>query len=182
MDPKKTKPMQPSTPSNSNKTLKKTLATIRIPGIERLKQRSTSGVQQSTRASLWEGLRIPLIRTALAFGGLFLVILLGSWMVNAVKGMLGGSSNTATSTEKPSVASSPAANNTAATGNKTESCSTVMARMKEAKVSSQQVDRVFYQKHPDRVKNPITAKAEDQSLRQEWCSIADRLIEQGTKK
>jgi hypothetical protein len=177
MDPRETKPFQPSIPPDFNKTSKKTLATIRIPGIERIKKRSTSGAK-NTRANLWEGLRLPLKRTALTFGGLFLLILLGSWGVNAVKGMLGGSSKTATTTESPSAASSPAASNQAATGTKTESCATVMARMEPAKVSSKQVDRVFYQKHPDRVKNPITAKAEDNDLRQEWCSIADQLIEQ----
>jgi hypothetical protein len=183
MDPRETKPFQPSPPPNFNKTSKKTLATIRIPGIERIKKRSTSGAA-STKANLWEGLRLPLKRTALTFGGLFLLILLGSWGVNAVKGMLGGSSQTATTTENPSVAgsSSPAASNKAATGTKTESCTTVMARMGAAKVSSKQVDQVFYQKHPDRVKNPITAKAEDKDLRQEWCSIANQLIEQGKTK
>jgi hypothetical protein len=181
MDPKETKPFQPSTPPNFNKTSKKTLATIRIPGIERIKKRATSGAE-NTKAILWEGLRLPLKRTALTFGGLFLLILLGSWGVNAVKGMLGGSSQTATTTENPTVASSPAASNKTATGTKTESCATVMARMGAAKVSSKQVDRVFYQKHPDRVKNPITAKAEDKDLRQEWCSIADQLIEQSKTK
>jgi hypothetical protein len=181
MDPKATKPFQPNPTPSRNKTSRKTLMTLRIPGIERLQRRTNNTEETTTAASLWEGLRLPLKRTALTFGGLFLLILLGSWGVNGVKSMLGGSSKTATTTETPRVASSPAAS-TKATDTKTESCATVTARMGAAKVSSKQVDKVFYQKHPDRVKNPITAKAEDKELRQEWCSIADQLIEQAKTK
>ncbi len=54
--------------------------------------------------------------------------------------------------------------------------------MAKAKMTSQQVDKVFYQTYPDRVNKPLADTAIDRSLRQEWCAVANKLIEQKSTK
>jgi hypothetical protein len=50
--------------------------------------------------------------------------------------------------------------------------------MSTAKVTGQQVDKVFYQTYPDRVNKPLADTTIDRNLRQEWCAVANKLIEQ----
>lgn len=61
-------------------------------------------------------------------------------------------------------------------------CTDLPTRMAKAKMTSQQVDKVFYQTYPDRVNKPLADTAIDRSLRQEWCAVANKLIEQKSTK
>ncbi len=56
-------------------------------------------------------------------------------------------------------------------------CTDLPNRMTKAKITSQQVDQVFYQIYPDRVNQPLADTAIDRALRQEWCVVANKLIE-----
>ena len=61
-------------------------------------------------------------------------------------------------------------------------CTDLPNRMAKAKMNSQQVDKVFYQTYPDRVNKPLTDTTLDRNLRQEWCAVANKLIEQSSTK
>jgi hypothetical protein len=60
----------------------------------------------------------------------------------------------------------------------------------QAKVTGQQVDKMFYQAYPDllkqrwreRVNKPLADTSIDRALRQEWCAVANKLIEQSSTK
>jgi hypothetical protein len=62
--------------------------------------------------------------------------------------------------------------------------------MSTAKITGQQVDNVFYQTYPDllkqrwreRVNKPLADTSIDRNLRQEWCAVANKLIEQRSSK
>jgi hypothetical protein len=59
-----------------------------------------------------------------------------------------------------------------------KNCTDLPTRMTKAKMTSQKVDKVFYQTYPDRVNKPLADTAIDRNLRQEWCEVANKLIEQ----
>jgi hypothetical protein len=60
-------------------------------------------------------------------------------------------------------------------------CSSDLAtKMLKSKVSATQVDRLFYQKYPDRQARPLNGSANDVALRQEWCDIANQEIQRKT--
>jgi hypothetical protein len=49
--------------------------------------------------------------------------------------------------------------------------------MAKANITAKQVDRVFYQKYPDRSNKALGDTQLDRSLRQEWCAVANKLIQ-----
>lgn len=61
--------------------------------------------------------------------------------------------------------------------NSKNSCTKDLAsRMAQSKVTSKQVDKIFYQTYPDRQSKPLGDTPTEASLRQQWCLIADELI------
>jgi hypothetical protein len=58
---------------------------------------------------------------------------------------------------------------------KTDSCSDITAKMLAAKVSVKQVNKIYWQKHPNKF-NKLIGK-DDAALRQEWCQIAGELVD-----
>jgi hypothetical protein len=68
--------------------------------------------------------------------------------------------------------SSPSSANSAAT---TGGCATdLQSRMKQANISSKQIDRLFAEKHPDRQDRKLTAQ--DETFKKEWCQLAEQEI------
>jgi hypothetical protein len=49
-------------------------------------------------------------------------------------------------------------------------------------MTSQQVDKVFYQTYPDRVNKPLADTAIDRNLHQEWCAVVNKLIDRSSTK
>jgi hypothetical protein len=74
--------------------------------------------------------------------------------------------------EPQSSQQSSTANTGAAT---TGGCATdLQSRMKQAKISSKQVDRLFAEKHPDLRDRKLSAQ--DEALKKEWCQLAEQEI------
>jgi hypothetical protein len=121
------------------------------------------GVRQKTTTPIQEDFKLPLKRVGLAFVGLFATV----WLVSAVYGAISG----LISGRKPQATASPAA--TKPDQAKADACSGMTAKMSAAKVSAKQVDKIFWQKHPDKLNKSI---GNDATLRQEWCQIAADLV------
>jgi hypothetical protein len=125
----------------------------------------------------FDDFRKPLKRVGLAIAMLFITGLLISLIVNAIAGLLRG-------TPPPSQVSMPVAASPKVLPGKEvakdnadrNACTDIPTKMKAAQISSKQVDRVFWQKHPDRANKTLDlSSATDRTLRQEWCQIAGDL-------
>jgi hypothetical protein len=126
-------------------------------------------ISQTEQSPITDDFRKPLKRVGLALGAVFIAILLISFIYNAVAGMF----QKVLPQASPVVASSPAL---APVNASPDACTGMSAKMKTARVSGKQVDRVFWQKHPDRVNKTLDlSAAADRELRQEWCQIAGEL-------
>jgi hypothetical protein len=55
-------------------------------------------------------------------------------------------------------------------------CLDLPTRMARANITPNQVDKVFYQKYPDRTNKALGDTQLDRNLRQEWCAVANKLI------
>ncbi len=65
---------------------------------------------------------------------------------------------------------------TISTDSKNE-CLDLPTRMAKANITAKQVDKVFFQTYPDRSNKPLGNIQLDRSLRQEWCAVANKLIQ-----
>jgi hypothetical protein len=181
MEPDETKSIQQPQSPNLNQTNSKTPATVRVGGISPLPQQSSSG-ESNPPPGLWEGLRLPLKRVG-SIGFILFILALGiSGLFNLAKGAIDS-----LTVKKPATTSQPTEQNQPITTTPTASsdknnCTDLPTRMAKAKMTSQQVDKVFYQTYPDRVNKPLADTATDRALRQEWCAVANKLIEQKPTK
>jgi hypothetical protein len=184
MEPDETKSIQQPESPTLNQTDSKTPPTVHIAGISPLPQQSSSG-ESNPPPGLWEGLRLPLKRVgSIVF--ILLILALGvSGLFNLAKGAIDSLTvkKPATTTSQPTEQSQPSTspNPTTASSDK-NNCTDLPTRMTKAKITSQQVDRVFYQTYPDRVNKPLADTTVDRALRQEWCAVANKLIEQNPTK
>jgi hypothetical protein len=181
MEPDETKSVQQSQSPNLNSTNSKTPPTLHIAGIEPLPPRSSNSGESNPKPDLLAGLRLPLKRAGTIVVILFILALVISGLFNLAKGALDSltAKKPATITSSPAEQSQPIATTTLTptteTSNKND-CTDLPTRMAQAKIAGQQVDTVFYQKHPDRVNKPLTDAESDRALRQEWCAVANKLI------
>jgi cytoskeletal protein RodZ len=182
MAPKKTKSFHSPSQPIQNKTSNKTLRTIRLPGMKPRPKPSNNGEEES-QPSLWEGLRLPIKRISMVVFGLLVLALILSGLINLAKGVMSMFTK-ATPTETSRAVASPASSTSPSPTAKPtvksstdDSCTNIPARMAKAKISNKQVNAVFFQKHPDRANNPLTNQPADRPLKEEWCSIANQLME-----
>ncbi len=179
MEPKETKSLHQSQPPNLNETSSKTPKTVAIPGMSPPPQSSSSG-QNPPKIGFWEGLRWPLQRTAIVCGSVFVVILILSGLLNFVKGVIDGftkpkPNDTTQSQVQPTIQPTLSTSPTTAASSENK-CLETPTRMAQAKIMTPQVDKIFYQKHPDRINNPLSNSVADRPSRQEWCEIANELV------
>jgi Na+-transporting methylmalonyl-CoA/oxaloacetate decarboxylase gamma subunit len=181
MEPDETKSIQQPQPPTLNQIDSKA-PTIKM-GISPLPQHSSSG-ESTPQPRLWAGLRLPIKRIGTVVFILFILALVVSGLFNLAKGALDSltakktaPTNQATEQSQPNATSTPAATNS-----DKNNCTDLPTRMTKAKMTSQQVDKVFYQTYPDRANKPLTDTSIDRNLRQEWCAVANKLIEQKAGK
>ncbi len=179
MEPDETKSIQQPESPTLNQTDSKTPPTIQI-GISPLPQQSSSG-EFDRQPGFWEGLRLPAKRVGTILFLLLILLLIGSGLFNLAKSVL--DSLTA---KKPQMTSQTTEqiqpNIPATTSSDKNNCTDLPTRMSKAKITSQQVDKVFYQTYPDRVNKPLADTTVDRALRQEWCGVSNKLIEQKLTK
>ncbi len=178
MDLDETKSFEQTQSPDLNGTSSKTPDTIHVPGVQPLKN-PIKTAEFEARPGFWEDLRKPAKWAITFFVPLAVLILLGVGLFNVAKWAIGSwttkPSVSPQATEQPVVSPRPTAVVKSKSG-----CTDLPVRMAQAKVTGMQVDKAFYQAHPDRVGKPLTEA--DADLKQEWCSIADRLISQKSAK
>ncbi len=136
---------------------------------------------EQTKSPITDDFRKPIKRVAFLIGTLFLTMLLVSFIFNAIAGLF-------QHTTTPTVASSPVVNpvvmpqkdiaksDLAKASTDQNACTGIPTKMQKSQVSSKQVDRVFWQKHPEWANKTLDLSAPgDRNLRQEWCQIAGDL-------
>ena len=184
MEPDETKSIQQPQSPNLNHTNSKTPLTVHVAGIQPLSQRSSSG-ESNPRSGLWAGLRLPMKRVGTIVFILFILAFICSGLFNLAKGAIDSltAKKPATTTSQPAEQSQPSTSPTptAASSDK-NNCTDLPTRMTKAKITSQQVDKVFYQTHPDRANKPLADTAIDRNLRQEWCAVASKLVDKKSTK
>jgi hypothetical protein len=179
MEPDETKSIQQPQSPNLNQTNSKTSPTVHIAGISPLPQQSSSG-ESNPPPGLWEGLRLPLKRVG-SIGFILFILALGiSGLFNLSKGAIDSlTAKKPATTSQPTEQSQPSTTPIPTTASSDRNnCTDLPTRMVKAKMTSQQVDKVFYQTYPDRVNKPLADTVTDRALRQEWCAVANKLIEQ----
>jgi hypothetical protein len=153
-------------------------------GISPLQQHSSNG-ESTPQPGLWQELRLPMKRIGTVVFILFILALIVSGLFNLAKGAIDSLTDkkptlTSQPTEQsqPSTNNSPIPNNPTVTNSDKNNCTDLPTRMMTAKVTGQQVDKMFYQAYPDRVNKPLADTSIDRNLRQEWCAVANKLIDQ----
>jgi hypothetical protein len=138
---------------------------------------------EQAKSPIADDFRKPIKRVAFLLGTLLLSMLLISSIFNAIAGLFQRSNVT------PEVAtSSPVVNSVvmpkkdvttpdlAKANTDKNACVGIPTKMQKSQVSSRQVDRVFWQKHPEWANKTLDLSAPaDRDLRQEWCQIAGDL-------
>jgi hypothetical protein len=139
-------------------------------------------IVEQPKSPIADDFRKPIKRVAFLLGTLFLSMLLISFIFNAIAGLFQRNNVT------PEVAISPAINpvvmpkkdvttpDLAIANTDKNACTGIPTTMQKSQVSSKQVDRVFWQKHPEWANKTLDLSAPaDRDLRQEWCQIAGNL-------
>jgi hypothetical protein len=116
------------------------------------------GISQKTTTSLRQDFKMPLRRVGITFVGIFILC----WLISIVYGL----ATQVFSAQKDPITVIPLQS-------KNDACSGITRKMLLAKVSSRQVDQVFWQKHPDKLNKQI---GNDEILRQKWCQTAEELV------
>jgi hypothetical protein len=173
MDPKETKTFESNQPPNLNQTSSRTQKTQHIPGVMPM-QPSISKTQLESESGFWTGLRKPMKWVVTIAVPILILALLGSGLLHLVQGMMKGDKAPKEivvdrSTPSPSSIVSSTAKN---------ECMDLPTRMAQAKITSKEVDKVFYQKYPDRMNKALGDTQLDRNLRQAWCGVANKLIGQ----
>lgn len=172
MDPHETKSFEQPQSPDLNGTSSKTPDTIHV-GVRPLSNRIKTE-EFLARPGFWAELRKPTKWVLTILVPVAVLILIGSGLFNVAKWAIGSwtikQPVSSQPTEQPVVSRSPTA-----VAKIKNACVDLSGRMAEAKVTMDQVNKVFYKAHPG-VGKPLTEA--DADLMQEWCSIADRLIAQ----
>jgi hypothetical protein len=181
MEPDETKSIQQPHPPTLNQIDSKA-PTLQI-GISPLPQQPSSG-GSNPQSGLWKELRLPMKRIGTVVFILFILALGVSGLFNLAKAAMDSltakkpaMTNQSTEQSQPTTINNP----TTASSDK-NNCTDLPTRMTTVKITSQQVDKVFYQKYPDRVNKPLADTTIDRNLRQEWCAVANKLIEEKPSK
>jgi cytoskeletal protein RodZ len=147
-------------------------------GISPLPQHSSSE-ESNPPSGLWKELRLPMKRIGTIVFILFILALIVSGLFNLAKSAIDS-----LTTKKPATTiqsneqSQPITSQTPSIASSDKNnCTDLPTRMTKAKITGQEVDKVFYQTYPDRVNKPLADTATDRALRQEWCAVANKLIE-----
>jgi hypothetical protein len=171
---------QPQTPTLNQIDSK--APTLQI-GISPVPQQPSSG-GSNPQSGLWKELRLPMKRIGTVVFILFILALGVSGLFNLAKAAMDSltakkpaMTNQSTEQSQPTTT-----NNPTTTSSDRNNCTDLPTRMAKAKMTSQQVDKVFYQTYPDRANKPLADTATDRALRQEWCAIANKLIAQKLSK
>ncbi len=143
---------------------------------------------RSTQLSspILDDFRLPLKRVALLMGSLLLTMLLLSLIVNAIGGFWQRITTPPTITTpalsaavvNPGTTSSTELSKSSAATTDTDqnACTGIPTKMQTAQVTSQQVNQVFWRKHPELSNKDLDlSAATDRDLRQEWCQMAGEL-------
>jgi hypothetical protein len=173
MDPKETKTFESNQPPNLNQTSSKTQKTRHIPGVMPLEQ-SASKIQLESKSEFWTGLRKPMKWVVTIAVPILILALIGSGLYNLVQGMMKGSKAPKEIVVDRSI---PSPSPIISTTSKND-CIDLPTRMAQAKITTKEVDKVFYQKYPDRSNKALGDTQLDRNLRQEWCGVANKLIQQ----
>jgi cytoskeletal protein RodZ len=181
MEPKETQSFPQSQQPHLNQTTNKVPPTVRVEGSSPLSSSSGNG-DEPPPTTLWEGLRLPMKWAIAIVVPLFVLILLASGLWNLAQGFLKSfnspkSTPTTQTSSQPTTTPNPTTSPTTASSEQ-NNCTDLPARMAKANITAAQVDKLFYQTYPDRVNKPLTTDTKtDRNLRQEWCSIANQLID-----
>jgi hypothetical protein len=181
MDPKETKTFESAQFPNLNQTSSKTQKTRHIPGVMPF-QPSTNQVKIESEPKFWVGLRKPMKWVVTIAVPILILALIGSGLFNLVRGMI-ESDKTPQKVVVDRSTSNPSPTISTATKNE---CMDLPTRMDRAKITTKEVDKVFYQKYPDLLKQRWRERMNktlgdtqlDRNLRQEWCVVANKLIQQ----
>lgn len=143
---------------------------------------SGASLVEQPKSPIAEDFRRPIKRVAFLLGTLFLSMLLISFIFNAIAGLFQRDQ------VAPEVASSSAVNpvvmpkkdvmpsDIAKANTDKNACTGIPTIMQKSQISSKQVDRAFWQKHPEWANKTLDLSAPaDRDLRQEWCQIAGSL-------
>jgi hypothetical protein len=153
-----TQPVQPVIPKTSNQQ----------PQTLRISPLVGKGIEQQTKVPVLQELRKPL--KWVLVGGIALFV--GVWLLTSIYNMVLGFGKSKTD---PVTKISPVATSTSTKTATNNACDKIDAKMKAAQIKSTQVDKVFWQKYPDRKSKLIDAN--DAASQQEWCAIASELAE-----
>jgi hypothetical protein len=183
MEPDKTKSVQQPQSPKLNQTNSKTPPTVHVAGISPLPHRVSTD-EFDRQPGFWAGLRLPAKRIGTILFLLLILILIGAGLVNLVKGAIDSlTAKKPAAINQPTEQSQPTTTNTPTTASSDKNnCTDLPTRMATAKITSQLVDKVFYQTYPDRVNKPLADTSIDRNLRQEWCAVANKIIEQKSGK
>jgi cytoskeletal protein RodZ len=166
-NPASSNPIPTQPPSNARKTSAQRLRTLRIPGLTEVKSWS-----QKTTSLVSSDFKRPIKRVGFVVLPLFLAV----WLASSIYGFFAGLFN------RPQITTPQAASQsvkvtkpttTAKDSNNLSSCDGISGKMQTAKVSNKQVNKIFWEKHPEQRNQPINAGNKD--LTQEWCQIAESL-------
>jgi hypothetical protein len=186
MEPDETKSVRLPQFSNPNRTYSKTPPTIQITSSSPQPQISSHRGRSKPKPRLRKVWRLAMKRTGAIVIILFVLALIFAGLFNLAKGAIWYSQSFANDnrTAQPSVTPKPFEQiQTSSTAPATASsdknnCTDLPIRMTNAKIDSQQVNKIFYQTYPERVNRPLTDTVIDRALRQEWCAVANKIIEQ----
>lgn len=188
MEPDETTSVRLPQFSPPHRTDNQTPTTVQITDSLSPSQRSRSSDRgrSKPRPGLWKTRRLAIKRTGAIVVILLVLALICAGILNLVKGAIWYSQHFANDslTGQQPVSPKPfdrlqtnSANPTTVSSDK-NNCTDLPTRMTNAQITSQQVDKLFYQTYPDRVNRPLTNAAIDRDLRQEWCAVANKIIEQ----
>jgi hypothetical protein len=166
-NPASSNPIPTQPPGNARKTSGQRLRTLQIPGLKAVK-----GWSQKTITPVSSDLNLPIKRVGVVVLPLFLAV----WLMSSVYNFFAGFFN------RPPIATPQAARQpvevakpttTVKDGTKSNYCDGISSKMQTAKVSHRQVNKIFWEKHPEQRNKPISAGNKD--LTQEWCQSAEFL-------
>ncbi len=177
MESDETKSIQQPQPPTLNQVDSKA-PTLQI-GMSSIPQQLSSG-ESNRQIGLWTGLRLPLKRVGSIVFVLFILALVVSGLFNLAKGAIDSltAQKPATINQQTEQSQPPTTSTPSSVSSDKNNCTDLPTRMTKAKITGQQVDKVFYQTYPDRVNKPLADTSVDRNLRQEWCGVANQLIEQ----
>ncbi len=171
MDTDETKSFDSSQTPNLDETSSKTPKTLGVLGVSPLPEVSDNDIDKSHP-------RLALLMKWMVVIGLpaFFLVAGSVGLFNFAKGAIDGI--TAKKAPINQINSDTIKTNIPVkTSDSKNSCTKDLAsRMAQSKVTSKQVDKIFYQTYPDRQSTPLGDTPTETSLRQQWCIIASELI------